>query len=91
LFSELNGFSSEKHDDTVMSLWLANLGANWLIDKDRKKKQRKIMHDHRAVSERVKKELEYGDVTVQNTKQDITEKDREEALRMLEERIKKYQ
>lgn len=37
LFAELHGYGIELHDDTVLSLWLANLAANAIIRRERAK------------------------------------------------------
>lgn len=84
LFSELHGFGVEKHDDTVMSLWLANLGATWLIKKDMKKKQRQSRGDKRQTEEIAERKIETGE------RSSASQEQIDKAMQELEERMKRY-
>ena len=55
LFCELHGYGVETHDDMVMSLWLADLGLNWLLAKE----QRKTERQDRRQTRRREKTLRY--------------------------------
>ena len=74
----------EKHDDTVMSLWLANLGATWLIKKDMKKKQRQSRGDKRQTEEIAERKIETGE------RSSASQEQIDKAMQELEERMKRY-
>ena len=84
LFSELHGFGVEKHDDSVMSLWLANLGATWLIKKDMRKKRRQARNDKRQTEEVAAKKLD----TMERSS--ASQEQIDKAMQELEERMKRY-
>jgi hypothetical protein len=85
LFAELHGLGVEAHDDSVMSLWLANLGATWLIKKHRRKMARRTSKDIKNTGELVSNKLE----TWEEAK-DVTKEEIERARLELEERINRY-
>lgn len=88
LFNELHGYGSETHDDTVMSLWLANLGVTWLVNKHRRRKEREDKRVAKNTEDRVRGYLEEPQKTVPIA--DPDQKVRKEVMDSLNARLKMY-
>jgi len=58
LFCELHGHGVETHDDLVMSLWLADLGVNWLMAKEQRKVDRRDRRDQRRREKAIRHEID---------------------------------
>ena len=58
LFCELHGYGVETHDDLVMSLWLADLGVNWLMAKEQRKVDRRDRRDQRRREKTLRQEID---------------------------------
>ena len=57
-FTELHGYGVETHDDLVMSLWLADLGVNWLMTKEQRKVDRRDRRQTRRREKQVRREID---------------------------------
>ena len=78
------------HDDRVMSLWLADLGVNWLIAKERRKSDCQDRRHQRRREKTLQREID-GPAQRQEPKAEVTvsEAAQEEARRRLAEALER--
>jgi len=88
LFCELHGYGVETHDDLVMSLWLADLGVNWLLQKEQRKAERQDRRQARRRQKTLRHEID-GPVRGREAKVEVmvSEEAMAEARRRLAEAL----
>ena len=93
LFCELHGFGVEVHDDMVMSLWLADLGVNWLISKDRRKAERQDRRQTRRREKTLRQAIDgparRRDLEEERAEDAVSETAKAEARRIMAEALER--
>ena len=90
LFCELHGYGVETHDDRVMSLWLADLGVNGLLQKERRKAERADRRHQRRREKTLRHEID-GPVERREAKAEVmvSEAAQAEARRRLDRALER--
>jgi len=94
LFNEFYGFGVEEHDDIVMATWFADLGVNWLIQKEqrrRQRKKRKMDRKQKRVEQEAEERVDRGSIVERRTEKEPQRKSITAARELLEEKMKKYE
>ena len=93
LFCELHGYGVETHDDLVMSLWLADLGVNWVIAKEQRKTERQDRRQTRRREKTIRQEIdgpvERREPKAERTEDAVSEAAQAEARRRLAEALER--
>lgn len=91
LFNELHGYGVEDHDDTVMSLWLNDIGVNWLLTKEENRRKREEKRVGKRVARVVKEAQE--NAVIDNVVHEHKNPPDEllQARKLIEETLKLYQ
>jgi len=89
LFCELHGYGVETHDDLVMSLWLADLGVNWLIAKDRRKAERQDRRQTRRREKTLRNEIDGPAQRQERVEDAVSEAAKAEARRIMAEALER--
>ena len=92
-FTELHGYGVETHDDLVMSLWLADLGVNWLMAKEHRKTERADRRQTRRREKSLRREIDgpaqRREPKVEPSEEKVSEAAKEEARRRLAEALER--
>jgi len=89
LFCELHGYGVETHDDMVMSLWLADLGVNWVIAKEQRKVDRRDRRDQRRREKQLRHEIDGSVRRREPIKNAVSEAAQAEARRIMAEALER--
>jgi len=93
LFTELHGYGVETHDDMVMSLWLADLGVNWLMAKEQRKTERADRRQTRRREKHLRHEIDgpvrRRDAKAERMEDAVSEAAQAEARRRLAEALER--
>ena len=81
------------HDDLVMSLWLADFGVNWLIQKERSKTEREDRRQTRRREKKARREIDEPvqrrEPKVERTEDSVSDVAKAEARRRLEQALER--
>jgi len=89
----LPGQGVEAPDDRVMSLWLADLGVNWLLAKEQRKTDRRDRRQTRRREKQVRHEIDgparRRDFEEERAEDAVSEAAQEEARRIMAEALER--